>query len=81
MSMERFIGFIDDASHHTCNLASVAWVIYAPTRQLVTSRGACLGLETNNMVEYNAVIELLRDASLHDITCLEVRLDSQLVVS
>ena len=33
------------------------------------------------MDEYDAMIELLGDDYLHGITCLEVRLDSQLVVS
>ena len=81
MSMDIFIAFIDGASHHTCNLALVTWVIYTPTGQLVTSGGAFLGPYTNNMDEYSVVNELLRDTTLHGITCLEVRLDSQLVVS
>ena len=79
-STKSFIGFTDGTSRHTCNLASTAWVIYAPTSQLVTFGGVCLGPITNNMVEYSVVIELLRDV-LHGISCMEVRLDSQLVVS
>ena len=78
---EWFIGFLDGASRHTCNLASAAWVIYSPSGQLVASRGACLGLSTDNVAEYRVFIELVWDASSHGITHLEVRLDSQLVVS
>ena len=81
MSFERYVGFTDDASRHTCNLASVAWVIYSSLGQLVASRGACLGPASNNVTEYRAVIELLWDALSRGITQLEVRLDSQLVVS
>ena len=81
MSAEWFVGFADGASRHTCNLASAAWVNYSPPRQLVASGGACLGPATNNVAEYRAVIELLWDALSHGITQLEVRLDSQLVVS
>ena len=81
MSVEWFIGFAYGASLHTCNLASATWVIYSPLGQLVASRGACLGPTTNNVVEYRAVIELLWDAILHGITHLEIKLDSQLVVS
>ena len=33
------------------------------------------------MAEYSVVIELLRNASSHGISCFEVKLDSQLVVS
>ena len=36
MSSEWYIGFADGASHHTCNLASTAWVIYSFSGQLVT---------------------------------------------
>ena len=81
MSSERYVGFVDGTSHHTCNLASAAWVIYSPSGQLVALGGACLGPASNNVVEYRAVIELLWDALSHGIPQLEVRLDSQLVVS
>ena len=81
MSSEWFIGFADGTSYHTCNLASTAWVIYSPSGQLVSSGGACVGLITNSMVEYSEFIELLWDATLHGISHLEVRLDSQLMVS
>ena len=81
MSSERYIGFADGASRHTCNLASTAWVIYSPSGQLVASGGACQGPNSNNVAEYKAVIELLWDALSRGITQLEVRLDSQLVVS
>ena len=81
MSFKRFIGFADGTSRHTCNLASAAWVIYSPSWQLVSSGGACLGPATNNVVKYRAVIDLLWDALSCGITQLEVRLDSQLVVS
>ena len=81
MSSEMYVGFADGASHHTCNLASAAWVIYSPSGQLVASGGACLGPASNNVAEYRAVIELLWDALSRGITQLEVLLDSQLVVS
>ena len=81
MSSERFIGFVDGAGHHTCNQASAAWVIYSPSGQLVSSGGTFLGPTSNNVTEYRVVIELLWDALSRGITQLEVRLDSQLVVS
>ena len=81
ISSERFVGFADGASHHTCNLAWAAWFIYSPSGQLVASGGACLGPASNNVVEYRAIIELLWDALSRGITQLKIRLDSQLVVS
>ena len=83
MSMEYsiYIGFVDGASHHTQNSASVAWVIYTPTGQVLSSRGICLWPSSNNVVEYSVIVELLCDAISHGVHSLEVRLDSQLVVS
>jgi ribonuclease HI len=75
-----YIGFADGASRSTQNLASAAWAIYAPTNELISLRGVCLGRATNNIAEYSAVIELLVDAISLGIRRLVVRLDSQLVV-
>jgi ribonuclease HI len=75
-----YIGFADGASHSTQNLASAAWDIYAPTNELISLRGVCLGRATNNIAEYSAVIELLVDVVSLGIRRLVVRLDSQLVV-
>ena len=81
MSSEWFVGFSDGASRHTCNLASAAWVIYLPSGQLVASGDACLGPATNNVAKYRDVIEILWVSFSCGITQMEVRLDSQLVVS
>jgi ribonuclease HI len=62
-------------------LASIAWVIFTPHGQLLSSGGICLGDTTNNVTEYSAVIELLRDALSLGISHLRVYLDAQLVMS
>ena len=49
--------------------------------QVLSSEGVCLRPYSNNVAEYSAVIELLRDAISHGVHSLEVRLDSELVVS
>ena len=59
-------------------LILVEEVIYL---QILSSEGICLWPSLNNVAEYGAVIELLRDAISHGILSLEVRLDSELVVS
>jgi hypothetical protein len=56
-----YIGFLDDASHSTQNLVSIAWEIYAPTDKLISLHSIFLGCETNNIAEYSVVIELLTD--------------------
>ena len=75
-----YIGFANGASRSTHNLASAAWAIYAPTNELVSLRGVCLGRATNNIAEYSVVIELLVDAISLGIHNLVVRLESQLIV-
>jgi ribonuclease HI len=74
------IGFADDASRSTQNLASTAWAIYAPTNELIRLQDVCLGRATNNIAEYSIVVEFLIDAILLGIRHLVIRLDSQLVV-
>ena len=81
MESSIYIGFTDGANHHTQKIALDTWVIYTPTGQVLSSGGVCLWPSSNNVVEYSAVIELLRDAISHGVLSLEVRLDSQLVVS
>ena len=81
MSSKWFVGFVDGASCHTCNMASITGVIYTPSKQLVAYGGVFLGPTTNNVVEYSVVIELLWDATLCGITHLEFRIDSQIMVS
>jgi ribonuclease HI len=78
---EVFIGYADGASWHTRRLASAAWVIFTPRGQLLSSRGICLGDTTNNVAEYNAIIELLRDTLSFGISHLQVYLEAHLVVS
>jgi ribonuclease HI len=78
---EVFFGFANNSSQHTRRLASASWVIFTPQGHFLSSGGICLGDATNNIVEYNVVIEILRDVVLHEISHLWVYLDDQLVVS
>ena len=53
---EVFVGYADGASQHTQRLASVAWVIFTPQGQFLSSGGICLGDTKNNVAEYSAII-------------------------
>ena len=75
-----YVGFTNGAIRHTQNSSSIAWVIYTPMGQVLSSRGVCLRSSSNDISEYSAVIELLDDVISHGIRSLEVNLDSQLVV-
>ena len=75
-----FYGFIDGACHHTLNLASTTQVLYSPVDDLVSLGAVCIGPATNNIINYQAVIGILTEASSQDVQDLVVLMDSQLVV-
>jgi ribonuclease HI len=75
-----YIGFADGASRSTQNLAFAAWAIYAPSNEIICLQGVCLGRVTNNITEYNTVIELLTSAISLGICRFIIQLDSQIVV-
>ena len=79
-SSEPFVGYAKGASRSTQNLSSVVWEIFATNDELVSFQGICIGRSTNNITEYNALIELLSDAISLGINRIIIRLDSQLVV-
>jgi hypothetical protein len=70
------IGFADGSSRSTHNLSYAAWEIYAPTSELISLRGVCLGHVTNNITEYSTVIKLLIDDISLGIRHLVIRIDS-----
>ena len=76
-----YAGYANGSSRHTQNSASAAWVIYTPMGQVLSLGAVSLWPSSNNVVEYSAVSELLSDVISHGIHSLEVRLESQLVVS
>ena len=75
------MGFTDGASRWSLNLTSDAWVIYSPSQELIHIDGICVGIATNNQVEYDGVNGLLASALQLGIYHLDVFLDSQLLVS
>ena len=75
-----FYSFADGACRHTLNLALAAWVLYSLAEDLVSSGVVCIGLATNNIVEYEVVIGLLTEAASQDVRDLVVLMDSQLMV-
>ena len=58
-SLEPLVGYVDGASRSTKNLSSATWAIFAPGGKLVGFQGICVGQSTNNITEYNTLIELL----------------------
>ena len=58
-----FYSFADGACLHTLNISSTTWALYSPSYDLVSSGAVCIGLATNNIAEYEAVIGLLTEAA------------------
>jgi hypothetical protein len=56
---EVYFGFVNNSRRYTHRLASTTWVNFTPGGQFLSSGGIFLGDTTNNVVEYNAVIEFL----------------------
>ena len=76
MQMIIFYGLADGASLHALNLTSTACVLYSQANDSISLGGTCLGLSTNNIVEYHVLIGLLTEAASHDIDHLVVFMDS-----
>jgi ribonuclease HI len=74
------ISYADGASRWTQNLASVAWVLYTPSNEMLHSSDICLGSATNNQAKYTIFTGLLADTQHHHIHHLSIFLDSQLVI-
>ena len=75
------IGYADGANRCSQNAAYASWVIFNPSNKFLDSGGIFLGRAINNLVEYEAVITLMTNASALGIHSLVVRLDSELVIS
>ena len=75
------IGYTDGTNRCSRNAASTAWVIFNPSNEFVNVGGIFLGHATNNLVEYEAVIALMTNASALGVCSLIIRLDSELVIS
>ena len=75
-SLEPFVGYANGAIHSTQNLFSATWTIFTPSGELESFQGICIGRSMNNIVDYNALNELLSDAISLGIWRIIIRLDS-----
>ena len=74
------IANIDGASRGNPGPAAYAVVIRAPTGHVVLELAKRLGLETNNVAEYYALVAALDYATNQGISSLRIRSDSELLV-
>jgi len=72
--------YCDGASRGNPGPAAIGFVLLDPEGDTVVEMGSTIGVATNNVAEYQALIAGLETARSRGITELEVRLDSLLLV-
>ena len=78
-SLDHAVVYVDGASRGNPGPAAAAAVAYLPSGEELTSVARKLGVATNNVAEYRAVIEGLRLARQLGAREATIRLDSELV--
>jgi len=76
---ERLIAYIDGASRGNPGHAALAVAVYAGETR-IAERASYLGIATNNVAEYSALIEALSELRRLGARAAEVRTDSELLV-
>jgi ribonuclease HI len=72
--------FTDGGARGNPGPAAFGYVLEAADGTVVDARGETIGVATNNVAEYRALIAGLEAALAHDVTELEVVSDSELVI-
>lgn len=72
--------YCDGASRGNPGPAAIGFVLLDPHGGTVVEMGSVIGIATNNVAEYQALIAGLETARSHGVADLEVRLDSLLLV-
>ena len=79
-SGESIVAYCDGGSRGNPGPAASAAVLFDPAGELLEEVGSYLGIATNNVAEWTALILGLEAAQRRGIRRLAVRLDSELVV-
>ncbi|MBV9233337.1 MAG: ribonuclease HI family protein [Candidatus Eremiobacteraeota bacterium] len=78
--MEEATLFADGGSRGNPGPAASAAILFGPDEETIEEIGAYLGIATNNVAEWTALVLGLEAAVRRGIRRLKVRLDSELVV-
>jgi len=72
--------YVDGASRGNPGEASYGFLILDRSGQIIHQESGCIGVATNNVAEYRALIRALEEARERGILSIEIRSDSQLLV-
>jgi ribonuclease HI len=75
-----YIIYIDGASRGNPGHASYGFAVLNPSGKVLHCGSGYIGIRTNNVAEYTALLEALRFVLANDIHSVEIRSDSELVV-
>lgn len=78
--MTRLTLRVDGGARGNPGPAAAGFVLQGPAGEHVAAGGRCLGVTTNNVAEYEALIWGVETALAHGATELDIFADSQLVV-
>lgn len=76
----EYIIQVDGASRGNPGPASYGFAVLDPEGNILHSGSGYIGISTNNVAEYTALIEALRFALKRGIASIDIRSDSQLLV-
>lgn len=77
--MKRIDIYVDGGSRGNPGPAGIGCVLYDESRKKIKDFSKYIGLATNNIAEYNAVIYGLQEALFQKIDAIRLFLDSELV--
>lgn len=78
--MSRHVLYCDGASRGNPGPSAIGFVLYDGDGSVVVDLGGYIGETTNNVAEYRALLTGLEMALQRDVSSIEVRLDSMLLV-
>lgn len=78
--MRPYVLYADGAARGNPGPAALGFVLYDPDGEPVAEIGGVIGETTNNVAEYRALIAGLEMAGSLDVSSIEIRLDSMLLV-
>lgn len=80
----KLIIYTDGGSRGNPGKAAYGYVIYDEEKRVIAKEGRYIGIQTNNVAEYTALLEALKKAKelskTHDISSIACFADSNLVV-
>jgi len=78
--MDQYSSYTDGGSRKNPGPAAIGGVIYSPEGEVLAEISDYIGITTNNVAEYTALIETLKKARELDIDKIDCHLDSEFIV-